>query len=61
VDVVEVGLVPILLGKIPLLPPLRKPVVLDLKQTKKYPSGILLLTYEAARRMSWFRCCCPSA
>ena len=50
VDVVEAGLVPILLGKgIPLLPPLRKPVVLDLKQTKKYPSGILLLTYEVAR------------
>jgi dihydrofolate reductase len=50
VDVVEAGLVPILLGKgIPLLPTLPKHTVLTLKQTKKYPSGIVLLTYDVAR------------
>ena len=50
VDVVEIGLVPILLGKgIPLLPSLPKPVRLALKQTKKYPSGIALMTYDVVR------------
>lgn len=50
VDVVEIGLVPILLGEgIPLLPSLPRPMRLALKQTKKYPSGILLLTYAAVR------------
>jgi dihydrofolate reductase len=49
VDVVEAGLVPILLGKgIPLLPSLPRPVPLRLTKTKKYPSGILLLTYDVA-------------
>lgn len=50
VDVVEVGLVPILLGRgIPFLPGLSTRAALRLTDTHRYPTGILLLTYEIAR------------
>jgi dihydrofolate reductase len=50
VDVVEVGLVPILLGRgIPFLPGLSTRAALRLTDTQRYPTGILLLTYEIAR------------
>jgi dihydrofolate reductase len=50
VDVVEVGLVPILLGRgIPFLPGLSTRAALRLTDTRRYPTGILLLTYEIAR------------
>jgi dihydrofolate reductase len=50
VDVVEVGLVPVLLGRgIPFLPGLDTRVELRLTDTKRYPTGIMLLTYETVR------------
>ncbi len=50
VDVVEVGLVPVLLGRgVPFLPGLGTRAELRLTDTRRYPSGILLLTYEVAR------------
>ena len=50
VDVVEVGLVPVLLGRgIPFLPSPGARAQLRLTDTRRYPTGILLLTYEIAR------------
>lgn len=50
VDVVEVGLVPILLGQgLPLLPSLPHPVRLRLTERQEYPSGIVRLTYDVSR------------
>jgi dihydrofolate reductase len=50
VDVVEVGLVPVLLGRgIPFLPRLGTRALLRLTDTRRYPTGIMLLTYEIAR------------
>jgi len=50
VDVVEVGLIPVLLGRgIPFLPGLGQRATLRLTDTRRYPSGIMLLTYEIAR------------
>jgi dihydrofolate reductase len=50
VDVVEVGLVPVLLGRgVPFLPGLSTRAQLRLTDTRHYPTGILLLTYEIAR------------
>jgi dihydrofolate reductase len=50
VDVVEVGLVPVLLGRgIPFLPGLGTKVELRLTHMRRYPTGIMLLTYEIAR------------
>jgi dihydrofolate reductase len=47
VDLIEVGLVPMLLGKgIPFLAGLAKRVALRLTATRRYPTGIMLLTYE---------------
>lgn len=47
VDGVEVGLVPILLGKgLPLLPAMSRTTRLTLTQTQTYPSGIVLLSYD---------------
>lgn len=50
VDVVEVGLVPVLLGRgVPFLPGLGTRVELRLTDMRRYPTGIMLLTYEIAR------------
>jgi dihydrofolate reductase len=50
VDVVEVGLVPVLLGQgVPFLPGLGTRTALRLTDTRRYPTGIMLLTYEIAR------------
>jgi dihydrofolate reductase len=50
VDVVEVGLVPVLLGSgVRFLPGLSTQTMLRLTDTQRYPTGILLLTYEIAR------------
>jgi dihydrofolate reductase len=50
VDVVEVGLVPVLLGRgVPFLPGLDTRAELRLTDTRRYPTGIMLLTYEIAR------------
>jgi hypothetical protein len=50
VDGVEVGLVPILLGGgLPLMPPAPRPTRLALTGTWKYPSGIMLLSYDVVR------------
>ncbi|MEO8088847.1 MAG: dihydrofolate reductase family protein [Gemmatimonadales bacterium] len=50
VDMVEVGLVPVLLGRgVPFLPGLGKRAALRLAETRRYPTGIMLLTYEVAR------------
>jgi dihydrofolate reductase len=50
VDVVEVGLIPVLLGRgIPFLPGLGHRATLRLTDIRRYPTGILLLTYEIAR------------
>jgi dihydrofolate reductase len=50
VDVVEIGLIPILLGGgIPFLPGLGTRATLRLTDTRRYPTGILLLTYETTR------------
>jgi dihydrofolate reductase len=50
VDVVEVGLIPVLLGRgIPFLPGLAHRVELRLTSTERYPTGLLLLTYAIAR------------
>jgi dihydrofolate reductase len=49
VDVVEVGLIPVLLGRgIPFLPGLGHRATLRLRDTRRYPTGIMLLTYEIA-------------
>jgi dihydrofolate reductase len=53
VDVVEVGLVPILLGDgLPFLPPTQRSVKLRLTNTQRYPTGIMLLTYDVVRQPS---------
>jgi dihydrofolate reductase len=50
VDLVEVGLVPVLLGRgIPFLPGLAEVTALHLADTRRYPTGIMLLTYEVRR------------
>lgn len=50
VDLVEVGLVPMLLGRgVPFLAGLAARVALRLTDTRRYPTGIMLLTYEVAR------------
>ena len=50
VDVVEVGLVPVLLGRgIRFLPGLNSKVELRLTDMRRYPTGIILMTYEIAR------------
>ena len=50
VDLVEVGLVPMLLGRgVPFLAGLATRVALRLTDTRRYPTGIMLLTYEVAR------------
>jgi dihydrofolate reductase len=50
VDLVEVGLVPILLGRgIPFLAGLAARVALRLTDMRRYSTGIVLLTYEIAR------------
>src|SRR5918997_6075539 len=47
VDVVEVGLVPVLLGRgVAFLPGLETRAELRLRDTRRYPSGIVLLTYD---------------
>jgi dihydrofolate reductase len=51
VDLIEVGLVPALLGRgIPFLPGLSSRTTLRLTDLKPYPSGIVLLTYDFAAR-----------
>jgi dihydrofolate reductase len=51
VDLIEVGLVPALLGRgIPFLPGLSGRAALRLTDLKPYPSGIVLLTYDFAGR-----------
>jgi dihydrofolate reductase len=50
VDMIEVGLVPVLLGRgIPFLPGLDRIARLRLTETRRYPTGIMMLTYEVAR------------
>ena len=50
VDRVEVTIVPILLsGDVPLLPPGPSRIELLLEETKVYPSGMVTLSYAAAR------------
>ena len=50
VDVVEVGVIPILLGQgEPFLPSLSHRTRLALADIQKYPSGIVLLTYEVSK------------
>jgi dihydrofolate reductase len=50
VDVVEVGLVPVLLGRgIPFLPGLDRKAELRLTDMRRYPTGIMLLAYEVVR------------
>jgi dihydrofolate reductase len=50
VDVVEVGMVPVLLGRgIPFLPGLDRKAELRLTDLRRYPTGIMLLTYEVVR------------
>jgi dihydrofolate reductase len=51
VDLIEVGLVPALLGRgIPFLPGLSSGAALRLTDLKPYPSGIVLLTYDFGGR-----------
>ena len=53
VDVVEVGIIPILLREgIPFSPPGDGEVRLVLRDTKQYPTGIMLLTYDVGSRNS---------
>lgn len=50
VDVLEIGLSPVLLGQgLPLLPPMPRRTRLVLKHTHTYPSGIVMLTYDVRR------------
>ena len=50
VDKIEVGLAPVLLGQgIPFLPSLDRIAPLRLTETRRYPSGILMLTYDVAK------------
>ncbi|HJU87989.1 MAG TPA: dihydrofolate reductase family protein [Gemmatimonadaceae bacterium] len=50
VDVVEIGLVPILLGRgIPFLPPSARSVTLKEPEITRYGSGIVMLTYDVVR------------
>ena len=50
VDKIEVGLAPVLLGQgIPFLPGLNRIAPLRLIETRRYPSGILMLTYDVAK------------
>ena len=50
VDRVEVGLVPVLLGGgLPFLPSANRRATLRLLDTTRYPTGIMLLTYEVVR------------
>lgn len=49
VDGVEVGVVPVLLGQgLPLLPSMPSSTSLTLTDTKTYPSGIVILSYDVA-------------
>lgn len=53
VDLVEVGLVPALLGRgIRFLPELDRQVGLRLTETRRYPSGIMLSTHEVVKNAS---------
>ena len=53
VDMVEVGLVPVLLGQgIPFLPGLDRQVRLRLAESRRYSTGITLLTYEVAKNVA---------
>jgi dihydrofolate reductase len=53
VDAVEVGLVPVLLGRgLPLLPDMPGQTRLRLTHTKQYPSGIILLNYDVVQEGS---------
>ena len=46
---VEVGLVPVSLGRgVPFLPDVGTRAALRLTDTRRYPTGIMLLTYEIA-------------
>jgi dihydrofolate reductase len=50
VDMIEVGLVPALIGRgIPFLPGLDRVARLRLTETRRYPTGIMMLTYEVAK------------
>jgi dihydrofolate reductase len=50
VDMIEVGLVPVLIGHgIPLLPGLDRIARLRLIETRRYPAGIMMLTYGTDR------------
>lgn len=50
VDMIEIGLVPILLGSgIPVLPGLDRAAKLRLTDTRRYPTGIMMLTYEVEK------------
>jgi len=55
VDLVEVGVIPILLGRgIPFLPSLSRNRQLTLRDMHRYPSGIVILTYEVSKSAaSW--------
>lgn len=49
VDFVEIGLAPVLLGRgVSFLPGLARQVGLRLTEARRYPSGIMLITYEVA-------------
>jgi dihydrofolate reductase len=53
VDTVEVGVMPVLLGKgIPLVPPPAGLIPLELTSHKIYPSGIVALEYAVGKRAS---------
>ena len=53
VDKIEVGLVPALLGRgIPFLPGLDQIAPLRLTETRRYPSGIMMLTYDVTAKIS---------
>ena len=53
VDMVEVGLIPVLLGRgIPFLPGLAHRAPLRLTDMRRYPTGIMLLTYDTGRDTS---------
>ncbi len=50
VDLIEVGVVPVVLGRgIPFLPGLDRMERLHLLDTRRYPTGIVLLTYEVVK------------
>jgi dihydrofolate reductase len=50
VDAVETAVTPVLLGRgLPMLPNVDRSARLALRQTRTYPSGIVLLTYDLLR------------